>query len=508
MIRSFFAPPRLAHCLLAVFGFSILPMSVSAADERPNVIFFLSDDHRWDRMGCSGHPFLKTPTMDALAADGVRFSNMFVTTAICAASRATLFTGLHERTHGYTFGTPPISKEHWQASYPGQMKAAGYRTGFAGKFGVGMEGNGEAEIFDFYRPINRNPYFHKMPDGSLRHETDLCADAAIEFLKSNPKGTPFCMSVSFNAAHAEDGDKRPGVGHYPWPPSVDGLYDDLEMPEPRLNSSEIFEAHPDFLKTSMNRDRFFWRWDTPEKFQTNLKAYYRMISGLDAAMGRVRGVLDELGLAENTIVIFSGDNGYYEGQRGFAGKWSHYEEALRVPLIIFDPRAPKEQRGVVADPIVLNADVAPTILDYAGVALPEHYQGRSLLPLMRGETPADWRKDSFHEHLMDNASIPKWEGVRSQHYKYARYFEQEPVYEFLHDLQADPDELTNLVNDPASAEILATMRARTDELRDSYGGPYDPERVRKWKADQQAAKLKAQELRKKNQAKGKPANAK
>jgi arylsulfatase A-like enzyme len=185
MIRSYLARWTVASCLLAVLGFSLLPKSVSAADERPNVIFFLSDDHRWDRMGCAGHPFLKTPTMDALAADGVRFYNMFVTTSICAASRATLLTGLHERTHGYTFGTPPISKEHWQASYPGQMKAAGYRTGFTGKFGVGMEGNGEAEIFDFYRPINRSPYFHKMPDGSLRHETDLCADAAIEFLKSN-----------------------------------------------------------------------------------------------------------------------------------------------------------------------------------------------------------------------------------------------------------------------------------------------------------------------------------
>ena len=165
-----------------------------------------------------------------------------------------------------------------------------------------------------------------------------------------------------------------------------------------------------------------------------------MISGLDAAIGRVRGELKDLGLEDNTVVIFSGDNGYYEGQRGFAGKWSHYEESLRVPLIIFDPRAPRERRGLVAESMVLNADVAPTILDYAGATIPEHYQGRSLLPLMRGDAPADWRNDTFVEHLMDHPAIPKWEGVRGPRYVYARYFEQQPPFEFLHDLQADPDE--------------------------------------------------------------------
>ncbi|MCB1090431.1 MAG: sulfatase [Verrucomicrobiae bacterium] len=457
--------------------------------ERPNVIFFLSDDHRWDRMGCAGHPILKTPTMDALAADGVRFANMFVTTSICAASRATLFTGLYERTHGYTFGTPPISEKHWRESYPGVLKAAGYRTGFAGKFGVAMEGQGEKEIFDVFRPINRSPYFHKMPDGTLRHETDLCADAAIEFLKANPKDQPFCLSISFNAAHAEDGDKRPGVGHYPWPPSVDGMYEDLTMPPPRLSDPAIFARHPSFLKESMNRERYFWRWDTDEKFQINLRAYYRMISGLDAAMGRVRGELKDLGLEDNTVVIFSGDNGYYEGQRGFAGKWSHYEESLRVPLIIFDPRAPKERRGLVAESMVLNADVAPTILDYAGATIPEHYQGRSLLPLMRGDAPADWRNDTFVEHLMDHPAIPKWEGVRGPRYVYARYFEQQPPFEFLHDLQADPDELVNLATESAHAETLKAMRSRTDELRDTYGGPFDAERIRKWKAEQAARQM-------------------
>ena len=152
-----------------VFLILMLATSRLVSGAAPNFIFFLSDDHRWDRLGCAGHPILKTPTMDGLASEGVRFSNMFVTTSICAASRATLFTGLYERTHGYTFGTPPISEQHWQASYPGKLKQAGYRTGFVGKFGVSVDKGLHKETFDFFRPLNRNPYFHTMPDLSLIH---------------------------------------------------------------------------------------------------------------------------------------------------------------------------------------------------------------------------------------------------------------------------------------------------------------------------------------------------
>ncbi|MAS91975.1 MAG: mucin-desulfating sulfatase [Verrucomicrobiales bacterium] len=489
----------LAFFFLAISALSLIPVA-SADEAKPNVIFILSDDHRWDRLGCAGHPILQTPTLDALAAEGTRFSNMFVTTSICAASRATIFTGLYERTHGYTFGTPPISKEHTNTSYPALMKKAGYRTGFVGKFGVGMEGQGNKEIFDWFHEVGRNPYFHKMPDGSLRHESEICGDEAIGFIKESVKDGPFCLSISFNAAHAEDSDRRPGIGHYPWPKAVEGLYEDIPMPEPRLSSPQIFEAHPQFLKDSMNRDRYYWRWDTPEKFQTNLRAYYRMITGLDKVIGRVRSALDELGVAENTVIVFAGDNGYYEGQRGFAGKWSHYEESLRVPLIIFDPRVEESNQGQVCDLMVLNADIAPTILEYGGVSIPEVYQGRGLKQLVEGADPAEWREDTFVEHLMDHPDIPKWEGVRDSRYVYARYFEQDPPFEFLHDLEKDPDELTNLVTDPASEEILEKMRSRTNQLRDSYGGPFDVTRVRKWK-EEQAAKRKAQKAKQKAKSK-------
>ncbi len=442
------------------------------AAKPPSIIFFLVDDQRNDTLGCAGHPIIRTPTVDSLARRGTRFANMFVTTSICAASRASFLTGLFERTHGYTFGTPPISAEHARASYPALLRQAGYRTGFIGKYGVGVAGNGTKEMFDSFCPQGPGRYFYKQPDGTLRHETDLATDKALAFLADQPADKPFCLSVSFNAAHANDGDKRPGVGHYPWPQGVDGMYDDITIPPPRLGDPKIYESQPDILKKSFNRERWFWRWDTPEKYQVNMRAYFRMISGIDRAIARVLEELDKRKLADNTVIIYAGDNGYYMGNRGFAGKWSHYEESLRVPLVIYDPRD-GVRRDQVSQSMALNIDVPATMLDLAGVAVPKHYQGRSLVPLLRGQTPGDWRTDFFCEHLMDvGEKIPKWEGVRNQRYKYARYFES--GYEALQDLKSDPDELKNFAGDPACADVLAALRKRCDELRDAYGGPYKP----------------------------------
>jgi len=454
-------------------GFLATATSLGAetvAAERPNVIFFLSDDQRADFLGCAGHPILQTPTIDRLAAAGVRFENAFVTTSICAASRATIFTSQWERTHGFTFGTPPIPEPASDNSYPAALRRAGYRTGFIGKFGVAVHRGAREKMFDVFIPLNRSPYFKKQPDGSLRHLTEIVGDRAIEFLRGCEQDRPFCLSVSFNAAHAEDGDK---VNHYPWPKAVDGLYEDVTIPPPKV-SIDFWKQLPPFFHDCMHRDRWFWRWDTPEKYQKNVKAYYRMITGLDRVMGRVLDELNVLGRAENTVVIFCGDNGYYKGSRGFAGKWSHFEESLRVPLVVYDPRLPQDQRGRVLEPMALNVDIPATIVDLAGLPLPSTYQGRSLTPLVRGRQPDDWRTDFFCEHLMNNAKIPKYEGVRGERYVYARYFEHPDDGEFLHDLEVDPDQLKNFVTDPAYREVLDRMRARCNELRDQLGGPYRP----------------------------------
>jgi arylsulfatase A-like enzyme len=459
----------------ASFALPKINQAAEATDDRPNIVFLLVDDQRNDTLGCAGHKILKTPVVDSLAAKGVRFSNTFVTSSICAASRASIFTGLHERMHGYTFEKPSVSKAHTDASYPILLRKAGYRTGFIGKYGVWMVG-GRAKMFDYFSAF-WGPRHVPQPDGSTRHTAEICGDKAIKFIRNESgkkadKKKPFCLSVSFPSVHAEDLNLTPGAGHYPWPKAVDGMYDDVKIPPPRLSDPEVFKSQPEFLRKSMNRTRWFWRWDTPEKYQTNIRAYYRLISGVDRVVGRVVDELKKQGLDKNTVIIYAGDNGYYMGQRGFAGKWSHYEESLRIPLIIYDPRPGASKRGKVNDSVALNVDLPATMLDLAGVPTPKHYSGRSLTPILKGKTPADWRTDFFCEHLLEIKPIPKWEGVRGSRYVYARYFAQKPVYEFLHDLKTDPDQLKNFASDPKYADILKKMQARCDALREVHGGVY------------------------------------
>ena len=435
----------------------------AAAAPPANVIFVLSDDQRHDFLGCAGHPVIQTPHIDALAASGVRMTHAYVTTSICAASRATLLTGTVERTHGYTFGKRPVPASLVNSSYPAVLKQAGFRTGFVGKFGVAIKGKPEAEMFDWYRPLNRTPYFKTQPDGTTRHVDDLIGDAALEFLEGTPADQPFCLSVSFNSGHAEDNDK---ADHFPAPPTEQSMYDDVAVDLPRL--TESFAGLPDFLQRSMNRARWHWRWDTQAKYQRNVRGYYGMLSGLDRNIGRLVEQLQRSGRAENTVIIFSGDNGYYRGDRGLAGKWSHFDESMRVPLVVYDPRLPEPQRGRTVDAITLNLDIPATILDYARQPIPTVYQGMSLRPLVSGDA-ADWSREAFFcEHLMENPLIPKWEGVHGRRWVYARYTQQSPPYEFLHDLQSDPDQLTNLASDPKHRQQLEQMRAATDEAIAQY----------------------------------------
>jgi arylsulfatase A-like enzyme len=208
------------------------------------------------------------------------------------------------------------------------------------------------------------------------------------------------------------------------------------------------------------------------------RGYFRMLSGVDAAVGRILDELESLGIAQNTVVLLMGDNGYFLGERGYAGKWLPYDLSIRVPLVVYDPRVTGRLRGSIPSPPVLNIDIAPTLLDLAGIEAPAAMQGRSLAPLLMGEVPADWRGDFFVEHLFDHPQIPKHEGVRGERFKYARYFEQVPVYEEVYDLLEDPLETRNLSGDPDYRGILEELRGRTDELRDDYGGPFEPVRER------------------------------
>jgi arylsulfatase A-like enzyme len=467
MTRYFFRCPTVllpALALLVLLGLARWACAGPAekAARPPNILFILTDDQRFDVLGCAGHPVVQTPAMDGLAGKGVRFRNAFVTTSICAASRASILTGLHERTHKYTFGTPPIRREHTAVSYPALLRRAGYRTGLVGKLGVEVEPGELKTLFDVFVPQS-DPFLQKQPDGTVRHLTDITTEHALNFLRGCKAGQPFCLAVCFNAPHGEDATRS-----FPWQKSVDHLYRDVQVPPPRLGDPAIFAAQPDFLKTSLNRKRWHWYWDTPRKYQENMKAYFRMITGVDQALSKILAETKRLGMADRTVVLFASDNGYYLGDRGFEGKWSHYEESLRIPLIICDPRLPPDRQGRVVEDMALNIDIPSTILDLGAVLVPDLHQGRSLVALVRGEKPDAWRTDFFCEHLMRHPDIPKWEGVRGRRWVYARYFEQKAVSEFLHDLATDPDELTNLAKVPRYGRQLQEQQKRCNELRDGY----------------------------------------
>ena len=460
--------------LLLLPALLLLSLGKSEAAERPNIVFFFADDQTTSTVGCYGNQVIQTPNIDELAKRGTRFEKAYVSQAICWVSRTTILTGLTGRSYGTPANPEQARPDAVQTLYTDLLREQGYRTGFYGKWHAKMPKDFKREAhFDEFEAISRNPYYKKQPDGSLRHETELIVDRGIEFVKSQPKGKPFALNLWFNACHAEDSDRRPGIGHFPWPRAVDGMYEDIEIAPPRLRDPEIFNAQPNFLQTTINRERYFWRWNTPQKYQTNMRAYYRMVSGIDGAIGRFLQALEEAGLAENTIIVYSADNGYYMANRGFAGKWSHYENALQVPLIVMDPRVPKEEQGKVTDALALNLDLPATFLDWAGVDVPKRYQGQSLQPVVKGAKPADWRTETFHEHFAVRNRIPAFEGIRDGNLKYVRYFDHDN-YEFLHDLEADPDELVNLVGNPKYAEQLQALRDRTTERVKELGGPLDP----------------------------------
>lgn len=436
-----------------------LPLfSLAQTSTRPNIIFILTDDQRWDALGYAGNDLIHTPNMDQLASEGVYFENAFVTTPICAASRASILTGLYERTHDFTFRTPPLAADYVNVSYPKLLKEQNYALGFFGKFGMQLENRMDTLIFDKCEKETTQGYFRLVGEGWSEHIhlTDHTTNKAINFIENIAGEKPFCVSISYNAPHADDTSPL----QYFWPARHDKLYSEEVIPRGPLMDEKYYQQLPPFLQDSMTLGRIRWKWryDSPEKYQRMVKGYYKMISTIDDNLGRLRKRLAELKIADNTIIILLGDNGYFLGERGLAGKWLMYENSIRVPLIIYDPRA--EQSRTVQQ-LALNIDISPTILDYAGIEAPASIQGRSLRPLLAGQTQS-WRKDFVCEHLYELPYIPKSEGIRTKKWKYFRYLDY-PGNEELYNLERDPMELNNLVGVQAYQGILRHLRTTLDE---------------------------------------------
>lgn len=440
-----------------------------SSGDRPNIIFILTDDQRWDALGYAGNKVIQTPEMDKLAKSGAYFSHCIVTTPICAASRASIFSGLHERTHKYTFQTGDIRSEYMAESYPEMLKKAGYYTGFFGKFGVNFKDKDKLfdEIDDYDRNgqfPDRRGYYYKKIGADTVHLTRYTGQQALDFIDMAPAEKPFCLSLSFSAPHAHDNAPL----QYFWQDVSDKLYQNMEMPAADISDDKYFEALPLPVREGFNRLRWTWRYDTPEKYQHSVKGYYRMIYDIDLEIAKIRKKLAEKGLDKNTVIILMGDNGYFLGERQLAGKWLMYDNSIRVPLIVYDPRVGKHYDN---DIMALNIDIPATILDLSGVQQPKSWHGKSLMPVVSGKEKSLNRDTILIEHLWEFENIPPSEGVRTEGWKYMRYI-NDKTSEELYNLKNDPKEIENLAGKPEYEKVLIEFRRKNDELGKKYADPY------------------------------------
>ncbi|WP_138993437.1 sulfatase [Larkinella sp. C7] len=426
---------------------------------KPNIIFLLTDDHRWDALGVMGNPIIRTPNLDALAKGGMLFPNAYVTTAICCVSRASMLSGQYESRHKINDFVTDFSPEAVANTYPLLLKKAGYTIGFVGKYGVGD--NPPEDQYDFWA-CNRKgqpPYEYTNQSGKKIHHTDSVAHGVQNFLNDFAGKGPFCLSVSFKAPHELDGNPPT----YPVQERFKALYKDAKIPVPETADPKYWASFPDFFRTDKNIGRERWKplFSTPELHQKTVKDYYRLITGVDEVVGKLRAQLKQLNLDQNTIIVFMGDNGFYLGEHGMEGKWFGHEESIRVPLIIYNPALPASRKGTRPDRIALNIDIAPTLLSFAGVAVPKTMQG---VDLMQANAPA--RTDFFYEHtFMGSPRLPKVEGVVTPDFKYMKFIEH--GYEELYSIKADPHETKNRATDPAFRKKLDEMRNRYQVLKET-----------------------------------------
>ncbi|MFI3261663.1 MAG: sulfatase [Rikenellaceae bacterium] len=450
------------------------------SDERMNVLFLLVDDLRWNSLHCMGTDYLITPNIDALASDGVLFSNAYVTTSISCVSRASIFTGQYMSRHGITDFGRNLSPAKFAETYPAVLKSSGYWTGVVGKYGVGPTRKGDFDVSKTYEgkhwfPADGSKNIETLGGGYTRingdsiHVTERNIQDALQFLDERPDEKPFCLSVGFYATHAED--KHPE--QYRYQPQSEHLYQDIEIPLSEKATDEYLHRLPEFLQSETNegRVRWHWRYDTPEKYQKMMKAYFRLLSEVDEGIGRIVAKLKEDGVYDNTLIVFMGDNGYFHSERQLADKWYPYEEALRVPLIIHDPRLDADSRNINNKDMALNVDLAPTILTAAKAEVPESMQGSDLSLLYIGSKKEinnnrkNWRQDFFCEHpiISNKERIPSSQGLVSSTKKYILW----PDYgkEEYFDLRKDPKEVINQIDNNKYESAIEQSKTRFNTLR-------------------------------------------
>lgn len=430
----------------------ILVLSSCSKTDKPNFLIMISDDQRWDQLSYADNPIipeLKTPNMDKLAENGAYFRNAFITTPICAVSRASIMTGRYVSTHGMNHFNTPLEPDVLHNTYPAILKENGYRTGVLGKWGIGEKGT--EEIFDVFNAwYHQGSYFHETDSGRV-HNTDWLAENARQFFESCDPDVPFCLTICYKSPH------HPYQPH----PADKNLFEDVNIPKRETDKPEAYDqlaAH--IMDSSLNKWCYFDERGTEEIRNDYEKNFLRCIVSLDRSVGKVMKYLEDMNLDDNTVTIFISDHGLLWGEHYIAGKWVLYEEVIRTPIIIHDPRAKKSGKGLKIDQMALNIDIAPTILDLAGIPVPVVVDGLSLLPVIK-DPSAHLRDDFFMEHvgvIEVKNPIPDSRGVRTEEWKYIHYINADPEVEEMYHLKDDLLESKNLINDPSYREAREELK--------------------------------------------------
>jgi len=390
---------------------------------RPNLLVILTDDQRPDAMSCYGAPsplnFMKTPNMDRLAAGGVRFRNMFVTTSLCSPSRASMMTGQYVHTHGVKRLRANLRPD--AVIFPSLLKKAGYETGFVGKWHIGEDSDIPNPAFDYWAGIRgQGRYFDPVLNINGRqakekgYSEDIFTNHAIEFIRRR-RERPFFLWLAHKAPHSPCTP----------PKHLEQLYEDVDVPVP-ATYEESPANKPAWFARCHDHDYFHRLLYPKPNYEKYVKNYARTLNSVDENLGRILDTLDEKGLTENTAIFYLGDNGHFLGEHQLYSKMLPYEESMRIPLLVRYPGfAPAEVNN---DGIVLNVDLAPTILDLAGVPVPGGMEGRSAKELLRGATPEGWRRSFLYEYFTSSWGVPSLECVRTADgWKYAGRLEVRPL---------------------------------------------------------------------------------
>lgn len=451
-------------------GLLVAPGGAADTRARPNIVFILVDDLRWDEMD---YPFVQAPHIQRLAREGMRFHNAFVTTPLCSPSRASFLTGQYARAHGITDNTDRSARSHALVTFPRLLHESGYRTAFLGKWHMGVDDTARPG-FDHWVSVKGqggylDPEFNV--NGERRKErgyfTDILNGFAVDFLKQDHGGKPFLLYLAHKAVHPDvvqyaDGSvSDPNASTFIPAERHRGLYARAAIPH-RPSHGRPPEGKPALMRRMPGRPAMGPATATSDE---TVRDRLRMLAAVDEGLGRIFQALEARGLLDDTLIVLTSDEGYFYGEHGLSvERRLAYEESARIPLLMRWPRL--IGKGASSDALVLNIDLAPTLLEIGGAPAARGMHGRSLLPRLRGETPPG--REAFLIEYYSDRVFPwvvnmGYQAVRTERWKYIHYVELDGMDE-LYDLRSDPFELTNLIADPAGQAALRDLKPMLGRL--------------------------------------------